>query len=863
MSSFANPHATLTHVSIRFVFPLMVLLLAFASHAQDLPSPRPVAEPAVANPDAVLATTRAAHSEQVARARLEQVLASEAAVTEVLDLRLASGEAGELLREARSSAPQPSAVATRVTARERQVAEAKLARVRLLERRRLADDPGEIGRLSGELAKQVALVEAVEAALEVERDLAVVATRLVDLLDEELLWISSAPPIGPAWLKQTAEGLRASSEPAVWIDVGRAALRGLADMPVRSGLVTLLAGGLLLQQIRLRRTLQTLADRVGRLATDSFGVTLASLLVTLLLALPFPLVLLGIGGLLATSDDLFAISIGQGLLAAGAVWWLLGFIRLLCCEGGLADAHFEWDAHARKTLATNLRWLMAVEVPAAFFGASADASGDDMIRQGIGRLAFMIGSIGLTLFVARVFWPKSGMLAHLLHRDGWAWRLRRLWYVALVAIPAALTVAAAIGYVHTAREIQSRFFITGVVVLMGVVLYSTLTRSLLVARRRLAVQQARQKLVDQREARERRDDDADQASGDAIPELDTKMVDVDAASGQTLLLLRIAATTGVFATLWAVWGDVLPALAVLERVELAAPTLDTDGGVIVPAVTLWSLLLAGFLGALTVIAARNLPAVLELAILQRFPIDAGTRYAIVTLTRYVVIAIGIVWASRLLGIDWGKAQWIVAALGVGLGFGLQEIVANFVSGLIILFERPVRVGDVVTVGEISGTVSRLQIRATTITDWDNKEVIVPNKSFITDQVTNWTLSNATTRLLIPIGVAYGSNIGVAHKAITEAVRSVPGVLSEPNPSVLFVSFGDSSLDFEVRAFVADLSKRLPTLHELHIRINDGLAAAGVEIPFPQRDLHLRSSDIDLIGRPTPNSGPVAGAAGGA
>jgi potassium efflux system protein len=163
----------------------------------------------------------------------------------------------------------------------------------------------------------------------------------------------------------------------------------------------------------------------------------------------------------------------------------------------------------------------------------------------------------------------------------------------------------------------------------------------------------------------------------------------------------------------------------------------------------------------------------------------------------------------------------------------------------------VRVGDTVTVGDVSGTVSRLQIRATTITDWDNKEVLVPNKSFITERVVNWTLSNSTTRLIVRIGIAYGSDVAAAHKAITQAVKSVPAVLDNPAPSVFFIGFGESSLDFEVRAFVGQLSSRLPTLHELHVAINHALQEAGIEIPFPQRDLHLRSSDLQDLGTALP------------
>ena len=183
---------------------------------------------------------------------------------------------------------------------------------------------------------------------------------------------------------------------------------------------------------------------------------------------------------------------------------------------------------------------------------------------------------------------------------------------------------------------------------------------------------------------------------------------------------------------------------------------------------------------------------------------------------------------------------MIAALSVGLGFGLQEIFANFVSGLILLFERPIRIGDTVTVGNLSGTVSRIRIRATTITDWDRKEMVIPNKMFITGQLTNWTLSDPITRIILPIGIAYGSDIKLAQKVMLQAVEANPLVLKDPEPRVFFLSFGPSSLDFEVRVFLKDLADRAPLTHELNISIEQALRTHNIQIPFPQQDVHIVS-----------------------
>ena len=158
--------------------------------------------------------------------------------------------------------------------------------------------------------------------------------------------------------------------------------------------------------------------------------------------------------------------------------------------------------------------------------------------------------------------------------------------------------------------------------------------------------------------------------------------------------------------------------------------------------------------------------------------------------------------------------------------------------MIVLFERPFRVGDTVTVGDTSGTVSRIRIRATTITDWDRRELIVPNKEFITGKLINWSLSDPILRIKIPVGIAYGSDTDLAEKLLLNAARENPFALKEPEPSAIFVGFGDNSLNFEVRAFINNINNWYPMVHKLNRQINHEFKKAGITISFPQRDVHL-------------------------
>jgi len=303
--------------------------------------------------------------------------------------------------------------------------------------------------------------------------------------------------------------------------------------------------------------------------------------------------------------------------------------------------------------------------------------------------------------------------------------------------------------------------------------------------------------------------------------------------------------------LFAIWADLLPATRILERVELwtttekitvsevdpsGAKRVSTEDRVV--AITLADLFRSLMLALLTLASMRAIPGFLEATFLRR--LGPGERYAYSTIVKYAIVLAGLTLAFDALGVGWSSIQWLVAAIGLGLGFGLQEIFANFVSGLIILFERPIRVGDTVTVGEVSGTVSRIQIRATWITAFDRKELIVPNKEFVTGRLINWTLSDSVLRVEIPVGIAYGSDTNRAIEVLEQVARDSWRVLQDPPAQILFLGFGDSSLSFELRVFIRSVNNLLPVTHELHMSIDQAFREAGIEIAFPQRDLHVRS-----------------------
>ena len=187
-------------------------------------------------------------------------------------------------------------------------------------------------------------------------------------------------------------------------------------------------------------------------------------------------------------------------------------------------------------------------------------------------------------------------------------------------------------------------------------------------------------------------------------------------------------------------------------------------------------------------------------------------------------------------------QWLLAALTLGLGFGLQEIFGNFFSGLMILFEKPIRIGDTVTIRDLTGTISKINIRATTIIDWDRKEIIIPNKAFITEQLINWSLSDPITRITTTISVARDSDTSLVEALLHQAIQECHYSLKTPEPEIWFAGFGSHTQDYEVRAFAKQMDMRWPLRHELHNNIHKKFKENNVIIAYPQLEVYLQGSN---------------------
>ncbi len=674
--------------------------------------------------------------------------------------------------------------------------------------------------------------------------------RFADFIDERVLWVRSHQPLSVSGVLADRGAFSWLGDAAGWQSIGRAVTNDANQVPFLYGSVGALFVFLLVLHRRIGRRLHELTKPTRSRVAVSVRPIVRATEFTLLSAIVWPGLMWFLAWRLWQSPEPARVVLvaSASLARLAGVFLLLELMRQSMRPAGLCEAHFGLHAATARRIRQRIRQIMVLVLPLAAVVAVTHFQNGDERQTSVERLFFIAAMLVLAYFAHTFLRRGRGDLRELqaFQGKGWIGQLRFLWYLMAVGAPLLLAGLAAAGYYYSAQELAVRCQISVALLLGLVYLRAFLLRWLMLRHRRLRLQRLR-------ERQHARQAHADHETGAPLPEVPAEETDLESISRQSQ---RLVGTTFVVACLigvWMIWFDVVPALRFLDRwplweytVQIREEFTNAEGGVeyrvreVPQAVTIAHVAFAMLISVLTITAARNLPGLLDITLLQRLPIDRSTTYAITALVRYSILLVGIVLANQMLGIGWAKVQWLAAALTFGLGFGLQEIFANFVSGIIILFEQPVRVGDVVTIDGISGVVNRIRIRATTIVDWDRKEYIVPNREFITGRLLNWTLSDKTNRVVIKVGVAYGSDTTLVRETILGAARDHKNVLTDPAPLVTFEGFVDSTLDFVLRAYLPNLDGRLQTVHDLHTAIDDRLKAAGIEIAFPQRDLNVRT-----------------------
>lgn len=663
-------------------------------------------------------------------------------------------------------------------------------------------------------------------------------------LDEHLLWVRSASRTQLEELGALPEQVLQILSPTGWLEVMRVLAFQATHSPVYV-LLALILGALLWARQRMIAMIRDIVAKRSKPTLDRFGYSIQALLLTLIVAASWPLVVVVTGWQLRVSAQatVFSIAVGSSLFALGKQLFFLRAFRMICMPEGLAASHFRWPDSSLRLLRSELDRLTWIYLPTMMVTLLTFYLDPLNLGWAIGRTAFVILVVALALAFYRLLHPRTGVLVDYMKQPDKRTfsRLYRIWYPLIVAVPLVYGLLFLMGYLYTAG-ILLRLLADTIWVFVGLlILHALAQRWLRVTQRRLVYEAAVERRLaewQERHAEHKKMMDEEPV----LTEVEEPEVDFVALSDTSRKLLSTAVVVSGLVSIWLIWSEVFPAFRIFDDFTLWQQTVSVDGESVTQPITLADFALALVYLVGTIVLAKQLPAVIEIVLLHRTDMLASDRYTVTTLASYIIVAVGIVLVFKTVGADWSKLQWLIAALGVGIGFGLQEIVANFISGIIILFERPVRVGDVVTVGDTDGVVTRIRIRATTIRNWDGKELLVPNKEFITGRLLNWSLSDTSVRILVSVGIAYGSNVRRAMNLLEEAAKENEHVMDDPAPSVIFESFGDNSLNVILRCFVENIDIRMPTISALNQSINSKLNDAGIVIAFPQRDLHLDTTN---------------------
>lgn len=672
-----------------------------------------------------------------------------------------------------------------------------------------------------------------------------ISDTLQQKLQQQSFWVKSNSPMDLEWFSKFIDIAHYQI-----LDIGKKLnFSNWRDNIVPAGiLVTILlslAAFINRQKDKIKQKLHHINNRLKIVATDSQWNTPLAIFWSLVLCLPSTFIFLA--GFIAITYISFENP--QEVWAWGlkmATYWLyFAFLVAMLRPHGIGHIHFNMPQKSNEIFRNILRrsvWLIALLLNTSIFTKLETGVSYDVLGQTMTILVLIL----MIWMIAPAFRQAISTYENVTHQETKESKSIPLTIVKLVLLiaPIVLIVLIVLGYYYTALVIIEHLIASYFAIITWIIVRNVLYRAFSISARRLAYRRLQEKReAAEAKARAKAEQNNENPDGVEIPfELKEDSIAVSEVKNQMLKLTDFVLWIGLFVLLYWVWSDLITVALYLDGVTLWQQSVTTEAGIVMESITLLNLLTAILIIVVMVVLIRNLSGLLEALIFSHFKLSQGTPYTITTLLTYLIIALGAIFAFGTLGVSWSKLQWLLTALSVGLGFGMQEIFANFVSGIIILFERPMRIGDTITIGTYSGTVSKIRIRATTLVDFDGKEVIVPNKAFVTERLVNWALSSTATRIIVQVGVAYGSDVELVKRLLLQVAEENPKVLKDPQPRAYFLTFGASTLDHELRAYVNDLSDRNPTIDALNTRIHQVFNEHNIDIAFNQLDVYIKNND---------------------
>lgn len=697
--------------------------------------------------------------------------------------------------------------------------EDKAVLVRLLDvRRELLDE------LNLQLGSQIS--QAINLQLDQNQLLSVISS-LENTLAQQIFWVNSNKPIDIEWVKAFPEAAAAQVSSFDFNLSTGSLKKGFTNSMLVVIPLLFIALAFIWLNRKISNKLHDINKSLSSLRQDSILNTPFALLLTLLQTIPVSLVVIAAGYWFLKTGNAQGEFVWAFCLQFAIFWILFELTFRILKPEGIAEKHFSIEKEKAAQIRRRMLRLSIPLIPLIYFSTYGVTNPLKVSDDVIGQLVVLVSLLLLCVFTipfCKEVWREKG--SHL---------TRSVVITMLTFSPLILIGLMMAGYYYTTLRLANRWLDSLYLLLLWYITYSTCLRDLTLVARKLAYQRALE-----RRAMLKQEDTENEPIKE--PPMTIELISQQSLRLTTMVLFIIFALG-----FYAIWSDFITIFSFLDSVNLwSFTTTSPEGGNILQSVTLANLILALVIIVVSWIMTRNLPGLLEVLVLSRLKLRQGSTYAITTILTYIIIGIGTITSMGMIGVTWNKLQWLAAGLTVGLGFGLQEIFANFVSGIILLFERPIRIGDTVTIGTYSGTVSKIRIRATTIIDFDRKEVIIPNKAFVTERLINWSLSDTVTRITVALGVAYGSDLDKVKEVLLSAATSNSKVMTEPAPGVYFTTFGASTLDHELRFYVRQIGDRGTTSDEVNREIDRLCRENDINIAFNQLEVHLHNNKGDEV-----------------
>lgn len=698
----------------------------------------------------------------------------------------------------------------------------------LTERRKVGSD------LIKSLNNQLNLAISLELT---QQQITQISDQIQSKLDQQSFWVKSNNPINLDWFKKLPMSLKAQFD-GIGKKIGFPT--NFDNLPYLLTYVFILfvIGGLIFKfKESIKQRLAVINGEINTLRSDSQWHTPLALFYTALLSLSGTLWFLATCQLLGFFFVKNPQEFWEWSLSMAGYWWFFSFILAILRPNGILVCHFGFTKESAASLQDVTKRIIVSVVLLLNTSIFSNVMDTGLANDVLGEINTIVALLFCIVIIAPRFIRTEKSLSSTTtdKRDRTIFKIVR---ILLQLVPVILIALIALGYYYTALNLITHIINTYIAWVVWSLVRHTIYRGVTVASRRLAYR----RLQEKRQQKQQDSSDASASDDVVVITEQEEGLDLNEVRSQLLRFADLFIWTALFVIFYYVWSDLVTVVSYLRDITLWQQTSTTEAGVVTETISLFNLIVALIIVVITYILVRNIQGILEILLFSRVKLSQGTPYTITTLLTYILVAVGGAWAFSTLGMSWSKLQWLFAALSVGLGFGMQEIFANFVSGIILLFERPIRVGDTVTINDVTGTVAKIRIRAITMIDPDRKEVIVPNKSFVTGQVTNWALSNTVTRLVISVGVAYGSDLELVKRLLLQAANEQPSVLKDPEPRALFLTFGASTLDHELRVYVGQVSERNDTLDALNRRVNELFAENNIDIAFNQLDIFIKNKD---------------------